>query len=215
MITLDDERKRNIGKRIKAERIAAGYTQSNFMIAMGLSPDSRQTATNWESGKRLPCLEDLLKMCEIFNCEIGYLLCEEGYEGRTRAITDVQKLTGLSPKAVENICKLKEIDNLPPHPGLLKVLNHILENIVDFSSLLAQINLYLKEINKESPRIDSFSNEISFYKDELVKKGYVVTTPKEFSRVKFEDCTEIFKKLLDKIATEQKEGEYGNNSKAR
>ena len=69
--------KQAIGKRIKEERIAAGFkTQGQFAEKMNYSFGSRQTVARWESGKVLPCLDDLLKMCEIFNCELGYLLCE-------------------------------------------------------------------------------------------------------------------------------------------
>lgn len=219
-----------IGSRIKAERIAAGYkSQADFMKAMDYAPESRQTAANWESGRKLPDLDNLLRMCALFNCEMGYLLCEEGYEGKTRAVTDVQKLTGLSTKAIENICTLKAVDEMPPQPGQLKVLSHILDNMVDLSSLLAQINLYLKATTKEPPKLDRYSNDTikkeadaqprldtDFLKGELLKMGYVVTTPKELSRVRFEDCTEILKKLLDNIAAEQKEDKNnGNNTKAR
>jgi transcriptional regulator with XRE-family HTH domain len=226
MITIDSERKHNIGKRIRAERIAAGYTQAQFVMAMGLSADSRQTATNWENGKRLPCIEDLLKMCEIFNCEMGYLLCEEGYNCKTRAITDIQNKTGLSEKAIEQIISLNEVSKIPPKSGLIKVLSKALENMVDLSDLLAQMKLYLREINGEHPYTDRYSKKVTeknpdakpqfdsyFLSEELRKMGWVVATPKEFSRLKFEDCAEKLKKLLDKMAAEQKEDEYGNDSK--
>lgn len=216
-----EQKTAEIGCRIKAERVAAGYkSQADFMRAMGYSPDSRQTAANWESGKKLPSLDDLLRMCNLFSCEIGYLLCEEGYECKTRAVTDIQKDTGLSAGAIEQICLLKKQDELPPNPGRLKLLSLILKNMVEFSGLLAQINLYLREIKREPPNINCYSKNVNnkesaiqppydayFLMMELRKMGYVVTTPKEFSRVKFEDCTEILKKLLDKIAVEYKEDE--------
>lgn len=37
---------------------------------------------------------------KLFNCEMGYLLCEEGYENKTRQTTDICKATGLSEEVV-------------------------------------------------------------------------------------------------------------------
>lgn len=216
-----------IGKRIRKERIAAGFkSQAALMEAMGFAPESRQTVANWESGKKLPDLDRLLWMCDHFNCEMGYLLCEEGYECKSRAVTDIQKETGLSEKAIEQILILKEVDEQLPRPGQLNMLNRVLKNMVDFSGLLAQMSLYLKVINGEPPNTDTYSKKVlekepdakpiydsHYLSEELRKMGWVVVTPKEFSREKFEDCTKMLKKLLDKMATDQKEeDDYGNNN---
>lgn len=209
--------KKTAGKRIKAERTEAGYSQADLAEALLLSRDSRQTVSNWENGRTLPSLDILLAMCDLFECEIGYLLGEEGYEGKTRVVTDVHKITGLSHKAIENVCLLKELDELPPKPGQLKILNSLLENMVDFSLFLTQIELYLN-IAKEKigKQLDWHSPQAIYHMTELKKRGYVVTTPKELSRVRFEDSTETLKKLLDKIAAEQrKEEHHGISSKER
>lgn len=219
-----------IGTRIKAERIAAGYkSQADFMKAMDYAPESRQTAANWESGRKLPDLDNLLRMCALFNCEMGYLLCEEGYECKTRAITDIQERTGLSEKAIEQILILKEVDGQTPRSEQLETLSRILENMVEFSGMLAQMNQYLKEVNGEPPNTDRYTKKVTekepdakppfdsyFLSEELRKMGWVVKTPKEFSRIKFEDCTEMLKKLLDKMAADQKgDKNDGDNNKTR
>lgn len=65
-----------IGQRIAEERRLAGYrSQSDFATALGLSEGSRQTIGNWESGRVLPEITLLLKMCKMFNCDLNYLLC--------------------------------------------------------------------------------------------------------------------------------------------
>ena len=44
-----------------------------------------------------------MELCNIFNCEIGYLLCE--YDCKTRAATDIVKETGLSEKSIDILKK--------------------------------------------------------------------------------------------------------------
>ena len=91
-----------IGERIRQQRIEAGYkTQSAFAEALGLQYDSRQSVGAWEQGKRLPPLNILLKMCELFDCEIGFLLYE--YDCKTREETDISAATGLSEKAIRRL----------------------------------------------------------------------------------------------------------------
>jgi transcriptional regulator with XRE-family HTH domain len=57
----------------------------------------RNTIALWEKGTNMPTLEELLKICNIFNCELGYLLGE--MNGKTRKATDIQAETGLSEQS--------------------------------------------------------------------------------------------------------------------
>ena len=95
----------NQGKRIKEEREKLKFNQEKFLEFLNIS--SRVQLSRWENGYVLPPYDTLMRMCKIFECEIGYLLCEEGYEeSKTRAITDIQKETGLSLEAVNYIKQL-------------------------------------------------------------------------------------------------------------
>ena len=76
---------KKIGARIKEERLEAGFkNQSDFAEKLCLSVDSRQTISKWENGHDLPSIDILLDMCGIFQCELGYLLCE--YDCKNRNI---------------------------------------------------------------------------------------------------------------------------------
>jgi transcriptional regulator with XRE-family HTH domain len=98
-----------IGKRILKERRIVGYSnQSSFAVAMGYSEESRQTVANWEKGKTTPCMEDYLRMCELFDCELGYLLCE--FDCKTREVTDIQAAIGLTEKAIKAIREITSPD---------------------------------------------------------------------------------------------------------
>lgn len=101
-----------IGERIKTARCkpfngSSGYSQDGLAVALGLASTSRTTIRKWERGDVLPPLEHLLKMCELFGCELGYLLGE--YDLPTRSATDIQKETGLSLMAIEQLRHHKSI----------------------------------------------------------------------------------------------------------
>lgn len=98
-----------IGKRIKAERKAHGMTQENFSAAYRVK---RSTVSKWEHGETIPSFQTMLDMCKDFDCELGYLLCENGYENRTREATDICEATGLSEEAVRKlVANMSENEN--------------------------------------------------------------------------------------------------------
>ena len=75
-----------IGIRIKKARKESKLTQIKFAELLNLSEHSRQTVSKWETGAQVPSVVDLIKMCEIFDCEIGYLLGE--FDCKTKEDSD-------------------------------------------------------------------------------------------------------------------------------
>lgn len=91
-----------IGNRIKAERKAHGMSMNELAEEIGTT---RQTISKWEKGEGVEItLNVLLSLCNVFDCELGYLLCE--FECRTRDEVDICEKTGLSPEAVQNLLSL-------------------------------------------------------------------------------------------------------------
>lgn len=146
---MTDERLKKIGERIKQERCLAGYkSQSEFALALSYSEDSRQTISKWESGKKLPSLEDFIKMCELFECEIGYLLCE--YDCKTKDATNIHNAIGLSEKAISilhHICESSYQDTIV---SFSKFIEH-----EKFFSLLLAMHTHVFELSKKSPYLMS------------------------------------------------------------
>lgn len=90
-----------IGERIRDERKKAGMSQSGLAVALNLSEDSRSTIAVWEKMKEkkdMPSLDYLLRMCDLFHCELSYLLCE--IEQKSHELTDIVKATGLSSESI-------------------------------------------------------------------------------------------------------------------
>lgn len=90
-----------IGKIIREERKKIGLTQDE--LGKMLFVTGKQIS-NYEKGRPLPSLETLLKMADLFHCELGYLLGEKSYKDRSRLNTIICDLMGLSSKAIESIC---------------------------------------------------------------------------------------------------------------
>lgn len=100
-ITDDEYDWASIGKRIKREREEGGLTQSELMGKIGRSTESYRVLGRWEKGTARPQFSDMIELCKVFDCELGYLLCE--YDCRTGRATDIQKETGMSESAIETL----------------------------------------------------------------------------------------------------------------
>lgn len=152
------DNKYKIGERIRKERIEAGYkNQSDFAVALGLKEDSRQSVGNWENGIRLPSLDIFLKMCDIFECEIGYLLCE--FDCKTKEETDVQKATGLSNKSIRRLFFFRRRNKETNAYTFNSTINSIIEHD-SFVELLEAIIKHVWSFNENHYGIDDTSDEI-------------------------------------------------------
>ncbi len=61
-----------LGKRIELERLRLGLNQIELAKRLNLS--SSASISQYEKGDRVPSDDIKLKMCEIFNCSLDYLL---------------------------------------------------------------------------------------------------------------------------------------------
>lgn len=89
-----------IGKTIESERKKSGYSQEGLGKELGVVG---KQISNYERGKTLPPTDVLFKMCDIFNCELGYLLGERDYIKGTKIKTLVSQETGLNIEALNVI----------------------------------------------------------------------------------------------------------------
>lgn len=124
---------KEIGERMQEER---EYKRLSLAyVAEFCGVQQYQTVSNWEKGNTNPSLKALLKLCELFECELGYLLGDDGYKLKTRAKTDIHKETGLSGEAVEKIVEenntpeIKVLSMLLCNPDFWKVLRLIRQGI--------------------------------------------------------------------------------------
>lgn len=124
-----DKKYKKIGQRIREERDNKGLTQEELANKLQIS---RQKVYYWEKGEKVPTLEDLIRLCDIFGCELGYLLCE--FDCKTKEISDIQALTGLSEEAIRKF-KIMKSSNLE---DVIQIMNLLLEHekSIDFLKLI-------------------------------------------------------------------------------
>lgn len=90
------------GKRIYSCRKELSKSQDAFLRKYGDRLNiSRSTLSKWENGDGELSIWNLLELCEIFECDPGYLLCE--YDCKRRVASDIQEITGLSCLASDNL----------------------------------------------------------------------------------------------------------------
>ncbi len=121
-----------IGNRIRENRKEKGLSQerlAEYLEQITTSSTKRQTVAGWENGKPIKKLEQLTALCEIFDCDMSYLLCE----CNTKHIKtqEIGSATGLSDKAIDTLISLRKIDS-----RLSDTISRIIEN----KDLLYQIH---------------------------------------------------------------------------
>lgn len=98
-----------IANRIRNERKALDLSQDTFAERLGYS---KPTVVKWEKSNgdnTIPTYDQLVDMANLFNCEIGYILCE--YDTRFRESTDIMKSIGLSENTVNYLISLVNKEN--------------------------------------------------------------------------------------------------------
>lgn len=97
---------KTLGDKIQEERKRLGDSLDAFAQKINIT---RQTLSRWEQGKGVgPSVTDLLRMCELFHCDFGYIVGE--YTCRTKVATDISAKTGLSENAIINLIELNSQD---------------------------------------------------------------------------------------------------------
>lgn len=123
---------KKIGARVRELRESRGWSQTELIEKLQEHGGSvgRSTLSNIESGKYIDFKFSFIKaMCEIFNCDTGYLLCE--YDERVRSIQDICNMTGLSGKAINNLVRWSKNNG-----QAISIANHLLEEKPFISSIL-------------------------------------------------------------------------------
>lgn len=153
-----------IGKIIKQERKNKGWTQE--YLGNKLNIVGKQIS-NYENGITIPPVEVLFKLCDLFNCELGYILGEPKYTFRTKENTIICSNTGLSLEAVHAICRItgttkKCIDYGHNSEKYKRILNQVLSSneFQDIIKTLLELdNLYCKK-TESNTKLENFHDEV-------------------------------------------------------
>lgn len=98
--------KETVGNIIKTEREKLGISQRDLGKKIGTVG---KQISNYENGKLFPPIEAMVKLCSVFNCELGYLLGEKQYSKGTKEGTISSDYLGLDEKSVDAIHDITSI----------------------------------------------------------------------------------------------------------
>lgn len=162
---------RTLGGMILGCREEKGFSQAELgeKLANRIKDDpearkyDRTTISRWESGNTSPRVNELLALCDIFECDFGYLIGEPGYENKTRAATDMAKETNLTGEAAYILQKYKKsASKREPYPAskflypdefIPALISHMLTSD-DFNRLVNRICTQNRKTIEFAKRID-------------------------------------------------------------
>lgn len=150
-----------IGDRIRSERKKKKWSQKDLLIQLSGKEISihRNTLSDIENGckKGVFSLPLLTALSELFNCEVGYLLCE--FDCKTGRNTDVSNATGLTDDAINALMDMSQQDLLVANAlierGDIILFRYALQNYyrkshktITISGIGEQSQIETKESNK-------------------------------------------------------------------
>lgn len=194
-----------IGKLIKAER--KKHKMSQEQLGEELRVTGKQIS-NYEHGKPMPPMEVLLKICKIFDCELGYILGEKDYSQGTKLKTIISNKTGLNIEAINAITQITGTERSCINWGYesekyKRILNNLLiaKEFSNFIEALAELDESYQKWEQEKEILTQLSNELG---EELFNKAMDLrdVTPEDegASDLTAEECDAIKKvnSALDK-----------------
>lgn len=98
-----------VGARIKFLRNELGLTQEQLANKLP-NVKGKSSIANYENGSNLPSDEVKLKMCEIFNCSLDYLMCKTDIRNPGKQIDEVlnEAMIGMSKKDYEKLTETQK-----------------------------------------------------------------------------------------------------------
>lgn len=144
-----------IGEKIKEKRQSQKRKISQSELGEKVGVTGKQIS-NYESGKPIPPMDVLFKLCNVFNCELGYLLGEEAYSAGTQLDTAIENKTGLKNETINTIIKITGTESECLDWGhqaeeYRKILNKFLtsENFLDIIKLMLELD-YIYNQNQDT-----------------------------------------------------------------
>ena len=153
--------KEQIGNIIKNERKNRGLSQNELGELIFVSG---KQVSQYEKGALFPPLSVLCDICDVFECELGYLLGEESYTNRSRLRTEISRITSLCNESIDMLHLITSSSKKAPRMGheseqIKRILNSIfmsesLFNLIDCFSDLDDIYLQRNSLISEYNLID-------------------------------------------------------------
>ena len=140
-VNLVGNKLRSFSDGLKRARNERDWTQADLAEKMDVSIE---TVRNWEQGRNPPNGEKLLKLCDLFDCDLDYLFYR--IDCKTHDIKFIHEQTGLSVEAIEKIESFKKEDGCK-HWAIY--LSQMIESM-EFDQMMNEIAVYMTYNKVES-----------------------------------------------------------------
>lgn len=135
-----------VGQQIKKEREKIGMSQGKLALYLNIG---RNRIIDIEKGRgtfKYLNLDKVILLCDLFHCELGYLLGEEEYKNKTKIKTTVSRYLGLSSDAIDRIRRIRRTDEKQ-----ISILSRIIESkkFIDFLNSISTYDYYYSEQNHQ------------------------------------------------------------------
>lgn len=159
-----DNEKNILSTRIKDLRTALGLTQEELALKLGLK--GKSSIANYESGNITPSDNIKIKLCELFNCSMDYLMGLSDYLNLKEIVYHISDDIILSSSVILDIVKnLTQITSFNEAHNIIRQFILIKNNYADSKEKFLE---YIKKFNAETQKnilknMDFFMNNVDFY----------------------------------------------------
>lgn len=192
-----------IGNRIKEKRAELGWSQSRLGKALNVSG---KQISNYEKNVLIPPMDLLLNMCNVFDCELGFLLGEEEYSSGTRLDTIFENNTCLDIDAVKALLEIIGVNNRNfTYKWEPKRYEHVINGICKSPHLGSLIETFLELEDNTYRHRNAFKTLEKKYSKETIKEALEVN---EYEDEDIREEVVDAKRMFDKAEKKQRECEY-------
>lgn len=156
-----------IGKRIKFQREKHKWTQK--YLGQKLHITSKQISI-YESGT-LPPLDNLLELCNLFDCELGYLLGEDTYTNGTLFETKVYDTIGLNSDSIRVLEYITNANSRFYFGNESQKFREILNALINSQNFITLMEA-LYNLDSIYHSIQDLENKLSVFEEDTVQEAY-------------------------------------------
>lgn len=199
--------KLTVGERLTKARNRKKITRQELADELshhGKAPASKRGVSydrlkEWEYGNNAIPLEWIPAVCDVLECDVGYLFGE--YEELTRQATDICKETGLSEDAVEAIRSMGDINlkgGVLHRSEFQEVISCMFED-PRFSSMIPHV--IEAERLRTSPEIDQDTTalELTQSMSKVESLGFVVLRREDARQFHLRQAAQVFLSVVSDI----------------
>jgi len=165
-----------VGEIIKNERKKKGWTQEKLAKKLNISSNQ---ISKYEKGELFPPMHSLSRLCEIFNCDLGYILGEDDYSSGSKFNNEIYRVLGLNNDAIQSLKYITGTSKNSLLRGLesdkFKRIVNALFSSPQFAELLVHFLLLdecYEKIKLTSDEFNSFSQSVQDKVFELKSSNY-------------------------------------------